>query len=135
MYRQRLVWTIPTYIRAYIYIYTHLSFVKLIKIIFICTVKKICLIIGNIYHFWLENNQVSNFRKYFLILKSLKGQISFDEDELTLRNEKGDQVGAFLMEIDEVEYPLKDATNYNMSMGFKPSEKPVKFKQGEHWTK
>jgi hypothetical protein len=42
-------------------------------------------------------------------------QFLFEDGKGNLRNEQGDQVHVLEMEVDEVEYPLEDVTNYTIT--------------------
>lgn len=58
-------------------------------------------------------------------------QFIYEDGKGNLHNEEGEQVEVLEMEVDEVEYPLEDVTNYNMYLDLKPPEKPVKIEQGQ----
>jgi hypothetical protein len=53
----------------------------------------------------------------------------FEDGEGNLTDEDGVEVSVVDMEVDEIEYPLEDITNYDSCLDLKPPEKPVKVKQ------
>jgi transposase len=55
--------------------------------------------------------------------------ILFEDGKGNLVNEEGVEVSVIEMEVDEIEYPLHDITNYGSCLDLKPPEKLVKTKQ------
>ncbi|KAI8636071.1 hypothetical protein BD408DRAFT_331019, partial [Parasitella parasitica] len=47
----------------------------------------------------------------------------YEDGKGNLNNEEGEKVAVLEMEVDELEYPLEDVTNYNMYLDLKPPEK------------
>jgi transposase len=56
-------------------------------------------------------------------------RVLFEDGKGNLTDEDGVEVSVVDMEVDEIEYPLEDITNYDSYLDLKPPEKPVKVKQ------
>jgi hypothetical protein len=56
-------------------------------------------------------------------------QFLFEDGKGNLLKEEGKQVFVLEMEVDKVEYPLENITDYDKYMDQKPPEKPIKIKQ------